>query len=391
MRILSERFEHVSKYPKIEKLFSCLGNISNFIIITVVFLVIGHYLIGFADLVVTSFGEDHRGASPAYDNYLDRKEFWKEQRKLQRVFFEPYYHWTQPEHVGQYINIDSQGVRKTVKDPDVKGEKKIFMFGGSTLWGQGSPDESTIPSILQSHMGDTYDVYNYGEDGFVSTQELNYLLHQLSLGNIPDAVIFYDGVNDGYAGVYSPAIPRDPQNLRMDYLNKGENGFVQWVAQSNYGKFAKYVVRMMRGGNSGSEEWDKKIKPNIGMNAGNVVKMYEAHIKQVQALAKEYQFEAFFFWQPNLFSQTKKRLAHYESEIIRKAPPTFVESQYQVYLKSKKAFSKREKEKIFFIGNVFDDVERPVYFDWCHIGPGGNRLIADEIMLLVGEKIRNLS
>jgi lysophospholipase L1-like esterase len=183
------------------------------------------------------------------------------------------------------------------------------MFGGSTLWGHGSPDESTIPSLVQSILGDTYDVYNYGEDGFVSTQELNYLLYQLSLGNIPDVVIFYDGVNDGYAGAYSPAIPRDPQNLRMDYLNKSENGFVQWIAQSNYNKFAKYIVRKMRGGNSGSEEWDKKIKPDIRTNASNVVRMYEAHIKQVQALAKEYKFKVFFFWQPNLFSLTKKGLA----------------------------------------------------------------------------------
>jgi hypothetical protein len=203
-------------------------------------------------------------------------------------------------------------------------------------------------------------------------------------------VIFYDGVNDGYAGAYSPAIPRDPQNLRMDYLNKSENGFVQLIAQSNYNKFAKYIVRKMRGGNSGSEEWDKKIKPDIRINANNVVKMYEAHIKQVQALAKEYKFKVFFFWQPNLFSLTKKRLS-YEADIIREAPPVMVESQHQVYLKSEEAFSKREKEKIFFIGNIFDDVERPIFFDWCHVGPSGNRLIADKIMFLIGEEIRNMS
>jgi lysophospholipase L1-like esterase len=380
----------MSKYPKTERLFSLLGDISSFITITVVFLIIGHYLIGFAFSVMTSFSEDPRGTSPAYADYPDRKGFWKEQQKVQKVHFEPYYHWRQFEYSGKFINIDAKGVRKTVKDPNVKGGKKVFMFGGSTLWGHGSPDESTIPSIVQSYLGDAYDVYNYGEDGFVSTQELNYLLYQLSSGNIPDVVIFYDGVNDGYAGAYSPAIPRDPQNLRMDYLNKSENGFGQWIAQSNYNKFAKYIVRKMRGGNSGSEEWDKKIKPDIEMNAKNVVKMYEAHIKQVQALAKEYKFKVFFFWQPNLFSLTKKGLS-YEVDIIREAPPVMAESQHQVYLKSKEAFSKREKEKIFFIGNIFDDVERPIYFDWCHIGPGGNRLIADKMMFLIGEEIRNLS
>ncbi len=366
-----------------------MKDISSLITITLIFLIIGHYFIGFAFLVITSFGEDHRGTSPAYANYKDHKEFWEEQGKLQSVNFHPYYHWKQPRYAGKYINIDAAGVRKTVRDPDVVVGKKIFMFGGSTLWGHGSPDEGTIPSIVQSLLGDAYDVYNYGEDGFVSSQELNYLLHQLALDNVPDVVIFYDGVNDGYAGAYSPAIPRDPQNLRMDYLNKSEYGFVQLIANSNYNKLAKYIVRKVRGGKIGSEEWDKLVEPNIEKNAKDVVKLYEAHIKQVQALAKEYGFKAYFFWQPNLFSLTKKMLPHAEDE-VRSASPVMVKSQHQVYLEAKEKFSNREKEKIFFLGNIFDDVEQPIYFDWCHISPEGNRLIAEKMMSIIGEEIRNL-
>jgi lysophospholipase L1-like esterase len=379
----------MSKYPKAERLFSLLGDISSFITITAIFLVIGHYLIGFAFSVATSVRLDPRAESPAYENYRDRSALWEEQNKMQKVHFEPYYHWKQPAYAGKYINIDHKSVRNTVREPDVIVGKKIFMFGGSTLWGHGSPDESTIPSIVQSLLGDEVDVYNYGEDGFVSTQELNYLLHQLALGNVPDVVIFYDGVNDGYAGAYSPAIPRDPQNLRMEYLNKSENGFIQWIAQSNYNKLAKYIVRKMRSGNSESQEWDKIVEPNIGINARGVVEMYEAHIKQVRALAKEYKFKAYFFWQPNLFSLTKKLLAHTE-EITKNTSPVMVKSQHQVYLEAKEKFSKREKEKIFFLGNVFDDVERPIYFDWCHVGPEGNRLIAEKMVFLIGEDLRNL-
>ena len=55
----------------------------------------------------------------------------------------------------------------------------------------------------------------------------------------------------------------------------------------------------MHGNKDGS--WDKKISPKIKMNAKDVIKMYEGHIKQVKALANEYKFKAFFFWQPNLF------------------------------------------------------------------------------------------
>ena len=122
---------------------------------------------------------------------------------------------------------------KAIFAPDAK---TIFMFGGSTLWGTGSPDRNTIPSELQALLGPEYDIYNFGETGYVSTQELNYLLHRLSLGDIPDTVIFYDGVNDGYAGAYSPSIPRDPQNLREEkkITNRTLADLASLFTKSNY-------------------------------------------------------------------------------------------------------------------------------------------------------------
>jgi lysophospholipase L1-like esterase len=375
----------MSEYKKLQNIMSLLSNVNNFIIITVVFLIIGHYFLGFGFWALSSLTVDPMAVSPVYSDYPDRKEFWKEQRKLTTTSFEPYFHWKQNEYVGKYINIDAHGIRKTVKNPNAKGGKKVFMFGGSTLWGQGSPDESTIPSILQSHLGDMYDVYNYGEDGYVATQELNYLLYQLAFGNIPDVVIFYDGVNNGYAGAYSPAIPRDPQNIRTG-SSSTKNIFMRLIIESNYNKLAMYVARRIRGGNSGSDAWDKKIQPMININAKKTVNMYEAHIRQVKALAKAYNFRVFFFWQPHLLSLTKKKVT-YEENIIRETPEIMVEALRQVYLEANEKFSNREEENIFFIGNVFDDVERPLYFDWCHVGPEGNRLIVDKMISLISAKI----
>ncbi len=45
-----------------------------------------------------------------------------------------------------------------------------------------------------------------------------------------------------------------------------------------------------------TENWDRKIESEIHDNAVKVVEYYEAHIKQVKALSKEYGFKAFFFW-----------------------------------------------------------------------------------------------
>jgi hypothetical protein len=64
----------------------------------------------------------------------------------------------------------------------------------------GAPDWGTIPAYLQEELEERFNgavcVVNYGEDGFASTQEVILLLIELQRGNVPDAVIFYDGVND---------------------------------------------------------------------------------------------------------------------------------------------------------------------------------------------------
>jgi len=264
-------------------------------------------------------------------------------------------------------------MRKTAGAIYTPGKQKVFMFGGSTMWGTGSKDAHTIPSFLQASLGDKYAVYNYGETGYVSAQELNYLLYLLANGNIPDIVIFYDGVNDGYAGAFSPAIPRDPQNVR-EHFKHADPGFVGTLFQkSNYGKFVKYLAQQ-----KGNTVWEEKIKNDISANAAGVITMYEAHIKQVEALAKTYGFKAFFFWQPNILSGTKP-LVPYEKVIFDRHEGVSFQAQNSVYHDAKKAFSNREKENIFFIGDIFNTTEEGLYIDWCHVAPEGNRIVSDTI------------
>lgn len=356
---------------RIKKTSLFLGYISNVIGTTVLLIIIGHFLLGIADFAINT--NYKRANTPVYDDYPNNAEFWREQLKTWNIHFEPYYHWRRDGFQGKYTNVSNDGIRRTVASTIHHDAKKIFMFGGSTLWGTGCKDEHTIPSFLQSMLGKQYKIYNYGDTGYVSTQELNYLLEQLAKGNIPDTVIFYDGVNDGYAGVYSPAIPRDVQNIRMS-CNKPTktSAFISLFKASNYIKLMDYVANK----ETTIKKWDDKILSKIKSNSSSVVKLYDAHIKQVKALGKEYGFKTFFFWQPNLISRAKENRLPYEQAIIQKASPVFVESQYQVYLDAKSTFINRENEQIFFMGDIFNQNHKPIYFDWSHIGPYGNEIVA---------------
>ena len=388
----------MSNIQKIEKVFSWVGYIAQITGSLVLILVIGHYAIGFFSNTKTevsraldqynglSISGDQRQTLPVYKDLPWQADYWSEHKKVNRTHFEPYFLWRREQFSGKYINIDSDGVRQTTNKGDPsENDLKIFMFGGSTMWGTGVPDQYTIPSFLQSTLGGGYDVCNYGEAGYVSTQELNYLLHQLALNNIPDFVIFYDGVNDGYAGAYSPAIPRNPQELRTRDIklrinNKHNyNILSQLFEESNYKKLLGYFTEQQ-----GHQKWDEKVRVTLEVNSKEVIDIYETHIKQVNALAKEYGFQPFFFWQPNLFTGTRKLFPH-EKKIVENASPVWFKSQQLVYKYAKEKFLDREDENIFFLGNIFDELEEPLYIDWCHVGPNGNKIIANQIHQRIGK------
>jgi lysophospholipase L1-like esterase len=361
---------------RVEKFFSFLGAACQMVGATFLVLVLGHYVLGGASNLYHYFGTgkigrvDARYKSPVYDNDPDKIAYWEEFNRAWGQHFEPYVHWKRDPFSGRFINVDQDGVRRTAKGSPVENSKKVFMFGGSTLWGTGSPDEQTIPSFVQSMLGDGYDVDNFGDKAYVSTQELNALLLHLAQGNVPDVVVFYDGVNDGYAGAYSPAIPRDPHNLRLRDRVK-RSVIVELIRRSNYKDFLKLFI-----GNRKFAAWEEKITPLIPEKSIAVIDAYEAHVRQVNALGSEYGFKACFFWQPNLFSMSRARLSHFEERIIEEESATLMASQKAVYEAAKARFSHRQDENIFFLGGIFDDVDQPVYIDWHHIGPGGNEIIA---------------
>lgn len=352
---------------------------------TILLVLAGHYALGIADFLKDSLAAeppeiDSRVNSPVYDDFADKHAFWEEHLRTWDTRFEPYSHWRRKPFAGKYTNVDEDGIRLTVKGDLAPAPTRVFMYGGSTLWGTGVADGETIPSRLQALLGSNYDVYNYGETGYVSAQELNHLLQRLATGDIPDVVIFYDGVNDGYVGAYSPAIPRDPQGLRGNENKRREQNW--WMAalekfyeESNYNRLLNYLGMNLFSQHEAAGSWDTTVESRIGDNSARVLDIYEAHIRQVTALADEYGFTALFFWQPNLFSLTRKA-NEYEQSVVDAASPVWVASQQEVYRLARARLSGREEEGVFFIGNLFDAVDEPVYIDWCHIGPAGNRLVA---------------
>lgn len=338
---------------------------------TLLMLILGHFLLNFFNPNTESSRVD---ASSETDAAM--QTFLQDTQRATQVHFEPYYHWKGNPARGHFVNVDSVGNRKTLKYPR-SDAVKVFCMGGSTMWGRGVPDEATIPSFLQTMLGNDYDVYNLGEQGFVSIQELNLLLERLAFGDIPDIVVFYDGVNDGYAGVYAPGIPRDPQKVRREeeenmaqIRNRNFWGLVRqaFLRHSNYRLFAPIEPDIA--------VWGKVVGARVEENVEATLNAYEAFVFQVQALAAAYDFKVYFFWQPNIYSLSKP-LTGYEQQILDASDKVLVNSQLAVYKQAKERFE--NGTSVQFIGDLFNEITENIYIDFCHTNPRANRMIAKVI------------
>ncbi|KPK25394.1 MAG: hypothetical protein AMK69_14410 [Nitrospira bacterium SG8_3] len=117
----------------------------------------------------------------------------KEQLETQYV---PYVAWAKKPFSGKTITINSEGERTHRLTTD-QPMKHVRFFGGSTMWGTGVDDQSTIPAHFNELHPD-YRAYNHGQSGFVSRQGLARLINLVNQKVPMDIVVFYDGCNDAH-------------------------------------------------------------------------------------------------------------------------------------------------------------------------------------------------
>lgn len=366
------------------QIFKSIGNFSTMLGAFVLLIILGHYLIGSARFIKHTILGVKTGQAlveemksyPVFENFEGYPEYFDDLRSgRSEMLALPYYHWRAGEFKGKVVNTNADLNRHTIKQPKPNA-KKIFMFGGSTMWGTGSPDQYTIPSQLQALLGSNYDVYNFGTTAYVSVQELNLLLEQLSKGFIPDIVIFYDGVNDAYAGMYSPARPRHPQFTQDDYKGT-KTTFDHILALFNKTNYIALTVRMdMLLKKDPEGIWESKVMPHLEENAKETVDAYSHLIRQVKALGQEYGFKTYHIWQPSLLTE-KRELTAFEKEQLIKWSPNLIKSYNTLYDLAKTELTKIDN--FYYLADVFENTKEPIYFDYCHMGPLGNKIIAENI------------
>lgn len=313
------------------------------------------------------------------------EDYYKEMESIETEYY-PYTGWKMKEMNGNFIKINSSGERYGW-NPKFSGKtKKIFVFGGSTVFGKGARDEYTIPSYLSKILNEKtakYEVKNKGVYAYVFTQDIINLILALKAGEKPDYVIFYNGINDVFAAfqngtagyVSNMAIikdrlksPKASNNFRMIW--EGLSKIVQnnceiyrtaWKIKNTI--FGKKLHNEAAFGYSGQDM--EKISAEITLD-------YRDNVKLIDDLSRVYGFKYLVFWQPVMYVFTET--TEEEQTLMRpdEMAKKFFEKTYGLMLK--------EKMKNFYnVSKIFENKNETVFLDFAHLAENGNEMVAKEI------------
>ena len=373
-----------------ERLFAILGRS----VATLMVVAILGELCSFA--ILLAYGKFHRDPlvpqkSPAYDDEKWGREFWAEQGAFwsqARSNYLPFMVWGVRKWHGKFINTDDTEMgtwRRTVQaESAVCGNmagRKVWVFGGSTVYGIGTPDWATIPSYLSRELNTNpsacVEVTNLGVEGYVTNQEVILLSQQLKAGRKPDIAIFYDGINESLVGGFSPGIPTAHWNFDM-IKNRVEMGPDSKLVLLNSSHLFQLIKLLLE--NHSQKGLPTFSDAELTAKAQATLENYETNLRFVHLLASAYGFKTYFFWQPAL-AYGDKPLAPFERELKEARSKELGGRVHRglnaVYQEAETRSS--ASESFVFLGHVFDKVQELIYVDEFHLDPRGNQIIARAI------------
>lgn len=322
---------------------------------------------GFLDYRPLTFYDDGQPAP-------EPRDFWLEQAQTQ-IRWSPFTYWVVGEFQGQYINVSADGLRNTPQQND-NAEKTVFVFGGSTVWGEGARDAYTIPGHL-TRLLDDGQVFNYGQTGYVSTQDLLWFQLQLINGNVPDVAVFYQGFNDVLASC-------DPVGLVA--RQSCESGLVGVTLQENFRIADSEAGRLLRNSRpvlqlpaTTLNGYDLSGAAAIETTPQSVVDRWFANMEIIEILASAYDIETLFVWQPMLIQ--KSPLTHDEQAIVERTERERA-GLFDLYTEVDAIVRNRcasACDNILLISDLFADDERTIFYDLVHITEVGNAVVAEAI------------
>ena len=373
----------------------------NLILISTIFLVFGiEYIAGKAYKHLKNNTQLEKNLSfhrarlaNLYEGYTWEKDYFDDLKinKPSKLAYFPYAMWVAKDRRGM-VEQDSNGIR-TSYQPIKNGKKvyRIYIFGGSTVENIQVPNESTIASILvkklsESPLKEKYDfeIINFGNGAYNNTQSLIRFLYEYQRDFVdygkPSHLIFYDGGNDIFSGVYleRPGIHDAFDRIKLRYENllsflalkvrEYINNNVNLIKLINH--FAKKNEEDLR--------YFETRKMNYQDLAIETKEIYQKNIELLRKIVIKENVNLDFFIQPTIYTQ-KNQSSHDKSvlEIWNIKRP----KMNKAFLEGHKELSKLSdnNQDVHNLSSIYDNIDSPIFKDYIHTGPLGIEIVANEI------------
>ena len=379
----------VQQFHRAKKIVGALGAGGAITVLMLVLIEIGSFWVLRGENVTPLYR--HLASSTLYKGQPWAHDLRREMRRSLRFDYQPYVVWEAADFQGNTLVIDQDGLRRTMySECEGSNAYTIWMFGGSTMWGWGSPDWATIPSQLAERYrqsGRVVCVRNYGQPAWVNTQEVIKLFLELKRATRPpDLVVFYDGINDAYSFYQSGG--KIDVHHNVDSIARGfrhsqdaRGGSFGYVADSNLAQLlikAGLWLREKKGGAPSRNVPDAELKKQLDI-------AYLGNMDLVELLARKYGFACAFFWQPCILAGAKPLTQ--EERALRNDARQELGGENGEFERMYDLVRTQQRPHLFCIADAFDNQAETLYLDWAHVGPQGNRLIAGRMFEILTGKL----
>ena len=289
--------------------------------------------------------------------------------------YEPFTGYRERPFYGKFMHNTPDGFRLSknqVPWPPRPDAFNVFVFGGSTTYGYGLPDDQTIASYLTDciagdHSSVPVAIYNFGRGSYFSSQELLLFQQLVRTGFIPRLAVFIDGLNEfdhpsgepRFAGNFRRFMAGEaPPSDRWDYIP---------------------VVAVAR---KLSERWKKPqvVKvPDFADRATlqGVIDRWLANKKMIESIGGGLGVRTIFVWQPVPVYKYDLRY-HYFLHADR---------NFGVYLRSKYGYAMMENvraagrlgDDTLWLADMQQDKHEMLYVDAVHYNAPFSKEIAERI------------
>ncbi len=297
---------------------------------------------------------------------------------------------------GTYIHVSEDGFREVPEQgpwpPDRHRYFTVFLFGGSTVFNYGVPDNQTMAAHLQARLSARRSplpprVYNFGVGYYASTQERERFEALIRRGMVPDLAVFVDGMNDFHytrgeppvasqsadlsvraPGLRAVLMQRLQQSLLASALRRGRNVLLGYYTTHRHQRSLPFV------GQAVSSAVERYYNDRVLLQ--HVIDRYLANKAAIESLAQRAGVQTLFVWQPVPTYRYDLRLHPFASD-------GFGQHTYGVFGYPLMA----EEVRRHPLGNNFQwcaDIQAnaasPLYLDKVHYSGRLSQLVADCIV-----------